>query len=167
LAGDATAPGRSPATRRGALWYWAPLAVWLGAIFFFSTDALSSAHTSRFVEPLIRRLLPGASEGAVYAIHVAVRKCGHLTEYALLALLAFRGARGGRPEGFRPGWAATAFAVAAVYALVDEYHQTFVSSRTGNLGDAAIDMTGAAAALLFLAWARSVRRSNSGAAPDV
>lgn len=141
-------------TRRGALWYWAPLAVWLAAIFFFSTDAMSSEHTSRFVEPLIRRLLPGASPRTVYAIHVAVRKLGHLTEYGLLALLAFRSARAGRAEPLRARWAWTAFAVASCYALVDEYHQTFVRSRTGDFHDVLVDMAGAGAALAALAWAR-------------
>ncbi len=144
---------------RGALWYWAPLAVWLGAIFYFSTDAMSSAHTSRFVEPLIRRLIPGASEETVYAIHWTIRKLGHVTEYGLLALLAFRAIRSGRAEAFRLSWAGWALAVATAYALVDEYHQTFVSSRTGNLGDVGIDMLGAALALGALAWVRRTPRT--------
>ena len=147
------------------MWYWAPLAVWLAAIFYFSTDAMSAAHTSRFVEPLIRRLLPDASYETVYAVHVAVRKCGHVAEYALLALLAFRAVRSGRPEPFRPRWAVAALTITALYALVDEYHQTFVSSRTGNLEDAAIDVVGAGAALVALAWAR--RRANSAGRRDV
>jgi len=126
---------------------------------------MSAAHTSRFVEPLIRNLLPGVSYETIYAVHVAVRKCGHLAEYALLGLLAFRAVRSGRPEPFRSRWAGAAFAIAAVYALVDEYHQTFVSSRTGNLGDAAIDVVGAGAALVVLAWAR--RRANSAGRRDV
>jgi VanZ family protein len=147
-------PAASPSKPRGALWYWAPLAVWLAAIFCFSTDAMSAAHTSRFVEPIVRAMLPGASYETIYGVHVAVRKCGHLAEYALLGLLAFRAVRSGRAEPFRPRWAVAALAIAAVYALVDEYHQTFVSSRTGNLGDAAIDVVGAGAALVALAWAR-------------
>jgi VanZ family protein len=142
------------AASRGALWYWAPLAVWLAAILFFSTDAMSSEHTSRFVEPLIRRLLPGASPETVYAIHFAVRKLGHVTEYGLLALLAFRAVRAGREQAFRARWAWAALAVAAGYALVDEFHQTLTRSRTGSLGDVAIDVAGAAAALAALALVR-------------
>lgn len=139
----------------GALWYWAPLAVWLGAIFYFSSDVLSAEHTSHFVEPLIRRLLPGASDATVYGLHVAVRKAGHVTEYALLALLAFRAVRAGRRGEAPTRWVVAAFAIAASYALVDEYHQTFVRSRTGNLHDAVIDMVGAAAAMVFLVWMRN------------
>jgi VanZ family protein len=154
---ETTAPGRAPASGWGALFYWAPLAVWLAAIFYFSTDAMSAEHTSRFIEPLIRRLLPDASPETVYVLHVGVRKLGHLAEYAVLGLLALRAVRSGRAEPFRPRWAAIAFAIAAGYALVDEYHQTFVRSRTGNLEDALVDMVGAAAALALYAWARRKR----------
>jgi VanZ family protein len=115
---------------------------------------MSAPRTSRFVEPLIRWLLPDATPVTVYVLHVAVRKCGHLAEYALLALLAFRALRSGRAERFRSSWAGGAFAIAVAYALVDEFHQTFVSTRTGNLGDVLVDAVGAALALAALAWWR-------------
>jgi VanZ family protein len=134
--------------------YWGPLALWLAAIFFFSTDAMAAPRTSRFVEPMIRWLLPDASPGMVYGLHVVVRKCGHVAEYALLALLAFRAIRCGRAERFRASWAGWALAIAVVYALVDEFHQTFVSTRSGNVGDALFDALGAALALAALAWWR-------------
>lgn len=152
------APDRDRYTLAGALSYWGPLALWLAAIFYFSTDAMSAGHTSRFVEPIIRFFLPRASADTVYLLHIAVRKLGHVTEYGLLALLAFRAVRGAGRTGFRPQWAAGAWAVAALYALVDEFHQTFVSSRTGTASDALVDMVGAFAALVLLAWAMRRRR---------
>jgi VanZ family protein len=136
----------------GALWYWGPLVVWLAAIFFFSTGAASAHHTSRFIEPLIRWFAPDAPYPVVYGIHVAVRKSGHVAEYGLLAMLAYRAVRGGRQPRWRTVWAVWAFAIAAVYALTDEYHQSFVGTRTGTLDDVFIDMAGAAAALVFVAW---------------
>jgi VanZ family protein len=159
---ESTAPERIPASGSGstdpwwgALWYWAPLAVWLGAIFYFSTDVLSSEHTSRFVEPAIRWLLPGASRETVEMFHIVVRKCGHLSEYAMVGLLAFRGVRAGRSVRFRARWAVAAFAIAAVYALTDEFHQTFVPSRTPSPVDVAIDTCGAALGLATRTLARS------------
>ena len=134
--------------------YWGPLAVWLAAIFYFSTDAMSAPRTSRFVEPLILWLLPDATPETVYALHVVVRKCGHLAEYALLGLLAFRAVRSGAAERFRATWAVWAFSIAVGYAVVDELHQSFVSSRSGNLGDVVVDAAGAALALAALAWWR-------------
>jgi VanZ family protein len=115
---------------------------------------MSAPRTSRFVEPLIRWILPDATAETVYALHVVVRKCGHLAEYALLALLAFRALRSGRAERFRSEWAGGALAIAVVYALVDEFHQSFVSTRSGNLGDVLVDAAGAVLALAALAWWR-------------
>jgi VanZ family protein len=138
--------------------YWGPLVVWLAAIFYFSTDAMSAPRTSRFLGPLLQWLLPGASPETIYVAHVAVRKGGHVAEYALLALLAFRAVRAESAARFRASWALSAFAIAVGFAFVDEYHQTFVSTRTGNLGDVAIDAAGAALALLALAWAFAERR---------
>jgi VanZ family protein len=143
---------------RGALSYWGPLAVWLGAIFFFSTDAASVGRTSRYLEPLIRWLLPWAVEATVFAVHVAVRKAGHVFEYGLLALLAYRAMRRGRARAWSAAWAAWAFLLSAGYALVDEYHQTFTTSRSGDLGDVLIDCAGAAAAMIFLAkWPSTMK----------
>jgi VanZ family protein len=37
-----------------------------------------------------------------------------------------------------------------VYALIDEYHQSFVPSRTGTIYDSLIDMAGGLTALLVV-----------------
>lgn len=138
----------------GLLWYWSPLFLWFAAIFVFSGDAMSAEHTSGFIEPLLRRLLPGTSEHVIYAVHVAVRKSGHVGNYAFLALLAFRALRSGRSGPWRWSWAAGAVAIAVGYAAADEFHQTFVASRTGTVDDVAIDAIGAAAAMCVLGWFR-------------
>jgi VanZ family protein len=145
------AGGRS----RGAWFalYWGPLIVWLAAIFYFSSDAMSAPRTSRFIEPLIRFLFPSASEPAVIGIHAAVRKAGHVAEYALLALLAFRAARGGRTSPrWTPAWATAAFVIAVLYAAIDEVHQGFVGTRTASVFDVLTDGAGALAAVALLSW---------------
>ena len=138
----------------GVLVYWGPLAVWMVLLVFFSTDAMSSEHTSRFIGPLLRWLLPDLSPGALYGVHVAFRKSAHVTGYGLLALLAFRAMRSGRRHAWNTRWAIQAFLLAGCYAAIDEYLQSFASSRTGTGHDVLIDMVGAAAALVFLAWWR-------------
>jgi VanZ family protein len=140
---------------KGALVYWGPLAVWLVATFYVSTGAMSSENTSRFVGPLLRWLLPDLSPAALYGVHVAVRKTAHVTQYGLLALLAFRAVRGGRRPAWRTRWAVQAFLIATCYAAIDEYHQSFASNRTGTAQDVLIDVVGASAALVFLAWWRN------------
>ena len=147
-------------TVRGLLKYWSPLAVWLVAIFFFSTDAMSAGHTSRFVEPFVRWLHPHATYAAVEGVHVAVRKAGHVSEYGLLALLSYRAVRWGHHVSWRWSWGAVAWTIAVAYACTDEFHQTFVGSRTGTVHDVYVDAAGAACALLALAWWR-LRRNRA------
>jgi hypothetical protein len=83
---------------------------------------------------------------------LVLRKCAHMTEYALL-WLAWRHALG--PRISRRDLSASAIAVA--YAASDELHQHFVAGRVGSPIDVAIDATGVALAALLrrpvLRWA--------------
>jgi VanZ family protein len=143
------------------LWYWLPLALWLAAIFYFSTDAMSAKHTSRFLEPLIRSLLPWASYPTVVGVHMGIRKLGHVTEYALLTVLAFRAVRGGRTApNWTPSWAAVAFAIAVAYAAIDELHQGFVSTRSASVFDVLTDASGALGAVAVISWGLAPRGKN-------
>ncbi|HEX8853884.1 MAG TPA: VanZ family protein, partial [Pyrinomonadaceae bacterium] len=76
--------------RRSRLSRYAPLAAWTALILFASTNLGSAAHTSLIVEPLLRWLFPHITEGRVQFVHFALRKVGHFTGYAALALFAAR-----------------------------------------------------------------------------
>ena len=84
-----------------------------------------------------------------------VRKCAHLAEYAVLALLLWRALRK-PPEPDAPPWrwseAGLVLALVALYAASDEFHQTFVPSRQGCVRDVLLDTAGGAFGLLCL-WA--------------
>src|SRR5262245_45282128 len=69
--------------------YWLPPLAWMALIWGLSTDAGSAEHTSRFLLPLLKWLLPWASPGQIELAHGLVRKCGHVAEYAVLAALWF------------------------------------------------------------------------------
>ena len=134
--------------------YWLPVLLWLAVIFSGSGDVLSARQTSRFVEPLLRWLLPGASEATVRRLHGVIRKGGHVTEYGVLALLVWRARRWprrGEPRPWRWADAGFALAFAALYAVSDELHQAFVSTRTASIIDVLWDSAGALLAL-GLAW---------------
>ena len=76
--------------------YWLPLVIWLGVIFVGSTDLMSTQHTSRFIVPFLRWLDPHISWAAINTIHTVIRKLGHVSEYAILALLLWRALCSGR-----------------------------------------------------------------------
>ncbi len=124
--------------------------VWMCVIFGASSDQGSFQHSSHIVAPILLWLFPGLSDGTVHTIVVCVRKCAHLTEYAVLAWLIWRplNARGpGEGREWRWSRAVLALLLAALYAASDEYHQTYVPSRQGSVADVALDTCGAAAGL--------------------
>ena len=93
------------------------------------------------------------SQEHVEQIHHLFRKCGHLTEYAILGLLLWRSIHQPdkkNPKPWRWDEAGLALAIVLLYAASDEIHQVFVATRTALRSDVLIDTSGAAAALLLL-----------------
>ncbi len=124
--------------------YWLPVLFWLGLIFIGSTDALSAEHTSRFLVPFLRWLDPHISWTTLNSLQVLIRKLGHLTEYAILATLVWRALRLGivwKSPISSPFW--STLIGCAIFAASDEFHQSFVPSRTSSLHDVMIDLCGA------------------------
>ncbi len=121
------------------LWYWAPPLAWMGLLFFLSAQPDLPHAPGPWLDTLIK-------------------KGGHAVVYAILAWLYLRALR----HRFVENEASTVLRVVSVglavlYALSDEYHQTFVPGRNGNLFDVAVDGLGACLAML-LDW-RLARQS--------
>ena len=127
---------------RSFLKYWLPLLIWLGVIFIGSTGVLSAEQTSRFIVPFLRWLDPKISIATILSIHFALRKLGHLTEYGILAVLLWRALRGTLTSTRNLGIALMVFMVSAVFAASDEFHQSFIPSRTASSRDVMIDICG-------------------------
>ncbi len=119
--------------------------VWMLVIFTASRDLMSAEHTSRFIGPFLRWLAPEISAGAILSVQFFVRKLAHFTEYAVLGALLWRALR--RSLEKRTVFAA-AFLIAALFAVSDEFHQSFVASRTASPHDVLIDACGAAVGLM-------------------
>ena len=131
---------------------------WMAVIFLLSAeDGDESSHTSDVVVDAVI----GAAEGLHLVkpenvtaavrdkVSFFVRKAGHATEYAILAVLIagclFAWGVSRRRVAFCVAWAA-----AAVYAMTDEYHQRSVAGRAGQWRDVLVDAAGAAAGVLIL-----------------
>ncbi|HEU0275052.1 MAG TPA: VanZ family protein [Candidatus Udaeobacter sp.] len=143
---------------KSILKYWLPLLIWLGLIFLDSTDLMSAQHTSRFIVPLLHWLNPNISPEATESLHFIIRKCAHVGEYAILALLLFRVAGYMTNLGWSmPMLSLTIWSVCLFVAVTDEFHQTFVPSRGPSIRDIAIDSSGSIVGLLIaavVAWRR-------------
>lgn len=71
-----------------------------------------------------------------------------MAEFGLLVILAFRGIRGHGLKVSRGLVFASVFSL--LYALSDEYHQTFIQGRSGSLIDVGIDNIGIIIAILTI-----------------
>jgi len=125
--------------------HWLPAIAWACVISTLSTDTFSSEHTSRFILPALRWVFPHADPETLELLHAVIRKMAHLTEYFILGVLLHRALRG-QERGWNLKWAIWAIVIAAAYASLDEFHQSFVPSRTASPWDALLDTVGASVA---------------------
>ena len=130
--------------------HYLPLIVWLAFISFASSDNFNAGNTSRIIGPLILWLFPNTSPETLAVVHFITRKIAHLTEYAILGFLAARAFRTSARPAISGRWFLICVTLIVVYALVDEYHQSFVPSRTASIFDSLIDMAGGLTALLIV-----------------
>lgn len=116
---------------RSTLWRWLPAILWMAVLF------AASATPSRDIP-------------AFGVVDYLVKKGGHMLGYAVLALLLRRAL------SWDPKRAWLAWVLAVLYALTDEFHQSFVPGRHPALFDALVfDGGGAALAVLIsVLWQR-------------
>ena len=131
------------------LWRFGPLLLWMAFISFASTSGFSADNTSRFVRPLLRWLFPSRSEAELDWLHFLVRKAGHFLEYAMLAFLARRAFIESSRLLLRRRWFEMTLLLVVLYALFDEWHQSFEPTRTGSIYDSVIDIAGGLTVLLI------------------
>jgi len=98
---------------------WAPVVAWMAVIFAASS-----------------RPVPAAVSGVPDWIP-------HAIEYAVLAVLACRAMAGGLHAPVSPAVAAGAVALAFLYGVSDEIHQSFVPGRFAEAADLVKDLAGA------------------------
>jgi VanZ family protein len=130
--------------------YWLPFFIWITLIFVGSTDLMSAEHTSRFIVPFLRWLDPTMSVETLMQVHFYLRKAAHVSEYAVLAALLYRALVNTILRGRVLLSAAIVLIVCGFYAITDEFHQSFVPSRTASARDVAIDGVGALFGLLVI-----------------
>jgi VanZ family protein len=118
---------------------WIPAGLMMALIFFISSRTSSQ--------------LPYFGE-----IDVLIKKGGHAIGYAMLALAYFTALPPRLSIGYR---IVMAFFMTILFALSDEFHQSFVEGRTSSLRDVVIDSLGAITALTFGGLYSSNSRSNS------
>lgn len=142
---------------------WIPALIWIGVICVESTDMMSAEHTGSLLSAILMRLLGQVDVFALLLWNHYLRKLGHVVGYAILSWLLFRAWRATLPSpsgrSWTFAWAQLAFWMTVVVAGLDEFHQSFIPSRTGRWQDVVLDAAAAAGMqmLLFLSLRNKTR----------
>ena len=110
----------------------------------FSTDMFSAEHTGSLLARILDTLFPRLSAEHFAQIHFLVRKSAHFCSYGLLGAFSFFSWRATfpAPVRWRLLWATLGLLTAFAGGSMDEFHQSFVPSRTSSFHDVMIDTVG-------------------------
>lgn len=148
--------GSSRFSRFQPILNWIPAFLGCAMIAAESTATMSASNTSHWLYPLWVRLFGPISAPAWDELHHYIRKTGHFVGYGVVSLTFLYGwiktlARANRPtRAILLSAAARAVLCTVIVASLDEYHQSFLPSRTSSPIDVGIDTCGAIAAQLLL-----------------
>ena len=141
---------------------WVLCALWMGFIFYMSaqTGDASGKQSGQVMEIVVSVLEDVLGAETVQRLdrgmlELIIRKCAHMTEYAILFLLMERAMR--LSDFRRP--ALSAFFWSVLYASGDELHQAFTPDRGPSPVDVMIDSAGMGLGFLFLQVCRAAGRA--------
>jgi VanZ family protein len=121
-----------------------------------STATMSASNTSQWLYPLWVKLFGPISAAHWDEVHHLIRKTGHFVGYGVVSLAFFYSWRQTLHRMAVKHWTlwrrASVLAVLStlLIASLDEYHQSFLPSRTASPVDVGIDLCGAIAFQLIL-----------------
>ena len=144
---------------------WILIFVWMITIFMFSAQNgdESSELSQGFLRTFILRFTPDKiSEDIVNMMEYIIRKCAHMTEYAVFGILVFYQIKLYRL--FEKEWNRIVMAVICVmiYASTDEIHQLFVGGRSGRFTDVLIDTAGGFIGIMAAAFIAARHQGKNG-----
>lgn len=157
----------------GKVYPFLPAGVWYAVIFWFSaqTGHSSGAMSDRLAGWLLEWWRPSfflqsaEERAAVFeTVTFCIRKGAHMGVYFILSGLLLAAVWRLMVSARRR--AAAVFILCALLAGLDEFHQTFVSGRSGQLRDVLIDLAGCACFLLLwgaVSWFKRRRHGSTGA----
>jgi VanZ family protein len=142
------------ASRPSLLRAWWPAAVWVCLIAFESTDFFSSENTSSMLYSLWTHLFGSVDLHFFVVFHHYLRKTGHVVGYGMLSLLLLRGWRAtfGRIPALLLRATLLAWLGTLSVAALDEWHQSYIPSRTGTVWDVLLDSVAGVAFLVIAYW---------------
>lgn len=148
---------------------WIAAALWIGIIAVESTPYFSADNTYHYLYPLFNFLF-SLEPKTFEVVNHSLRKVGHFIGYFTLSLLMFRAWKSTAHlkdvREWTMRWAGTAWVISVIIASLDEWHQTFLPSRTGRFADVILDSFAALTAqvVIFYYWQRRSAKPKARAA---
>lgn len=106
---------------------------------------------------MLKWIAPWLQPDQLAFVHGLIRKLAHPTEYGVLGALWFRALSWDRKTTLWTA-AAASLLICVAWAALDEWHQSFVPSRTASAVDVAIDSGGALLALIGMVVRQRMRK---------
>lgn len=135
---------------------WILVALWMFVIFLFSnmTAKESNEKSTKTIHRVIEETIQETNKIGITNKHISeekkteimyqlngpLRKCMHVSVYLILALLLLNGLGQSNIIGIKKY--VFCIIICFLYAITDEYHQTFIDGRTGEYLDVLIDSFG-------------------------
>lgn len=123
--------------------------LWMAVIFVLShqSASISSGQSSVFVEQL-RHIAPSVDQQLLTFL---VRKGAHIFAYFVLGILTFNALWRVDLSKFKFNYPlGLSIIVCALYATSDEFHQLFISGRSGEIRDIIIDSCAATVGVFII-----------------
>jgi VanZ family protein len=151
--------------------------LWMVLIFIFSSQPYESQDLKPWLKAVLSfqqiehyfshvelkyggHLISIKSLGLTGFVEFFIRKSAHVTEYAVLGVLIFQSLRMLLPRVW--GVSLISISLSYLYAVTDEYHQSFIFDRTPLFADVLLDTGGAMLGIiLFILLSKLVSILNS------
>lgn len=116
--------------------------LWMLLIFFLSSlDSNESSKQSGLIVNILSNIL---HINNIEALSIIIRKIAHLSEYFILGLLVYNMISKYKKRTY------IAVIICILYAISDEFHQSFIPGRSCQTLDIAIDIIGSNLGILLL-----------------
>ncbi|HJF40579.1 VanZ family protein [Thomasclavelia spiroformis] len=134
--------------------YFIPAIIWMIFIFIMShTNGNDSSNQSNFIAQIILRFI----NVDLNILTFIIRKIAHMCEYAILFLLIYYGLHKAIKYQYK---LLISLIISILYACSDEFHQIFISGRSGQFKDVIIDTTGMIIMLSIIYLWQKEKKSN-------
>lgn len=137
---------------------------WMGLIFCFSAQngAQSGGLSAIIAEPVteflisVREETTAAEKAALYLqVDGGIRKAAHFLVYMVLGACLTVLLKHFGVMQWLPPWI-----IGVLYAISDEWHQSFSPQRSSEATDVLIDAAGVLCGILLIRWIGKIRRKN-------